>query len=103
MSKHRQFTAEFKTHIVLEVLSGTKSVAEPCRQHSLKPQLLSNWKSEFLEHARLVFQRDEQRSTEQARIAELERLVGRLTLELEAAKKVWPLWNAASTRNERSS
>lgn len=103
MSKHRQFTAEFKTQVVLEVLSGSKSAAELCRQHSLKPQLLSNWKSEFLTHATLVFQRDDQRSAEHTRIAELERLVGRLTLELDAAKKVWPLLNAAASRNGRPS
>ncbi len=40
-----------------------------------------------MENAAQVFRSAEQRSQEAARIAELERLIGRLTLELEVAKK----------------
>jgi putative transposase len=87
MSKHRTFTPEFKAQVVLEVISNTRSAAEACRAHSLKPQLLSRWKAEFIANAWKVFQSDEQRSEEQARIAELERLVGRQALELEVLKK----------------
>ena len=43
-----------------------------------------------------------QRSQEQARIAEPERLAGRLTLELEVAKKVSTSLGAALSRNEKS-
>jgi hypothetical protein len=46
----------------------------------------------------LVFRSDEQRNQEQARIAELERMVGRLTVELEVAKKVSQSWGAAMNR-----
>jgi transposase len=103
MGKHRSFTADFKAQIVLEVISGSRSAAEICRQHELKPQLLSTWKSELVDNAAKVFQRDEQQSGAQTRIAELERLVGRLTLELEVAKKASNLLSAASHRNGRSS
>jgi len=87
MSKHRKFTPEFKAQVVLEVISGAKNAAEICRQHDLKPQVISEWKSVFLENAAQVFQNSKSDGQEQARIAELERLVGRLTLELEVAKK----------------
>ena len=87
MSKHRKFTPEFKVQVVLEVISGAKNAAEICRQHDLKPQVISEWKSVFLENAAQVFQNSKSDGQEQARIAELERLVGRLTLELEVAKK----------------
>jgi len=87
MSKHRKFTPEFKAQVVLEVISGAKNAAEICRQHNLKPQVISEWKSVFLENAAQVFQNGKSDGQEQARIAELERLVGRLTLELEVAKK----------------
>ena len=40
-----------------------------------------------VQRAALAFAGEEQRSQEAARIAELERLVGRLTLESEIAKK----------------
>ena len=102
MGKHRTFTPDFKARVVLEVLSGRRSAAEVCRQHELKPQLLSLWKSELVNNAGKVFQHDEQRDHSQARIAELEQLVGRLTLELEVAKKASGLLSAASHRNGRS-
>jgi transposase len=102
MGKHRTFAPDFKAQVVLEVLSGSRTAAEVCRQHELKPQLLSLWKSELVDNASKVFQRDEQQDRTQARIAELERLVGRLTLELEIAKKASGLLSAASHRNGRS-
>jgi transposase len=88
MKQRRNFTPDFKAKAVLDVLMGVKSNGEVCREHRLKPEVLSRWKTDFVENAHLVFHSDEQRSQEQARIAELERLVGRLTLELEVAKKV---------------
>ena len=99
--KRRRFTPEFKAQVTLEVLMGVKHSAEACREYSLKPEILSRWKAELVENAHLVFRSDEQRSQEQARIAELERLAGRLTLELEVAKKVSQSLGAALNRSER--
>ncbi len=82
MAKCRTFTPEFKAKVALEVISGSQSAAKARRRYSPKPQVLSRWKAEFLDNAVRVFQSDEQRSQEQARIAELERLMGRQALEL---------------------
>jgi transposase-like protein len=100
MSKRRKITPEFKAQVVLEVISGTKSAAEICRQHDLKPQVISEWKSIFLENAAQIFQNGKSNGQEQARIVELERLVGRLTLELEVAKKASSLLSAHLSRSE---
>jgi transposase len=100
MTKRRSFTPEFKAQVVLEVISGSQSAAEVCRRYSLTPPLLSRWKGEFMENAARVFQSDEQRSQEQARIAELERLVGRQTLELEILKKVSGVLGSHLSRSE---
>ncbi len=48
MRQRRQFSAEFKARVVLEVLSGQKRAAEVCREHQLKPDLLSRWKADFV-------------------------------------------------------
>ncbi len=87
MARHRTFTPEFKAQEVLEILSGATSAAEISRQHQLKPQLVTEWKATFLANAANAFQADAQLREAQARIAELERLVGRQALELEVAKK----------------
>lgn len=87
MSSRRKFTPEFKAHVVLELLSGAKSSAEACREYQLAPQVLSQWKATLVERAAMVFGREEQSSQEAARLAELERLVGRLTMEREILKK----------------
>ncbi len=100
MSKRRTFSPEFKAQRVLEVLTGAKTATEICREHKLKPDLVSRWKLNFLQNAAKVFQGDEEIDPTQARIAELERLVGRLTLELEVAKKVSKLSKPPPSRNE---
>ena len=101
MQKRRQFTPEFKARLVLDVLTGVQSQAEVCRKHTLSPNLLALWKAAFLERAHTVFQSDETRSAEQARIAELERVLGRLTLENEILKKVSTRLTSAANGNER--
>jgi transposase len=101
MTQRRRFTAEFKAQVVLDVLSGSKSAAESCRQHQLNPQVLARWKTEFLERAPLVFEQDQLHSQEQERIAELERAVGRLTMQLDIAKKASTLLTSQSSRNGR--
>jgi transposase-like protein len=85
--RRRSFTPQFKAQVVLEVLSGQRSASESVRQHKLKPELISRWKDIALEGLEGLFQGDDQQSRDQDRIAKLERMVGRLTMELEVAKK----------------
>jgi transposase len=101
MAQRGRFTPEFKAQVVLELISGAKSQAEACRGYSLNPQMVSRWKAEFLEKAPQLFRTREQSSAEQARIAELERMVGRLTLELEVVKKASAMLNGKLSRSER--
>jgi putative transposase len=88
MQSRRHFTPEFKTRVVLDLLTGVQSQAEICRKHTLSPNLVALWKATFLEKAPLAFQSDASRSAELARVAELEQVLGRLTLENEILKKV---------------
>lgn len=83
----RQYTAEFKAKVVLQVLMGEKTSAEICRSHKLHSSVLNRWRKEFLDHATMIFEADSEHEGDQQRIADLERLVGQLTLQLEIAKK----------------
>jgi transposase-like protein len=101
MAKHRPFKPEFKARVVLQVLTGTKTAAQVCREHQISEQLLTTWKKHLLTHADLVFAQERESTAEQSRLAELERMVGRLTMELEAAKKASQLLSLPSKRNGR--
>lgn len=86
-SNRRQYSAEFKAKIVLQVLSGEKTVSDICRTHKLNANVVNRWRKEFLEQAPSLFERGDRHSEEEHKIAELERLVGQLTVQLEIAKK----------------
>ena len=86
--KRRRFTPEFKAEVVLEALRGESSQAELCRRHNLSEDQLSKWKQQVVENVASVFALTDKRSSEATeRIAQLEQLVGRLTLALEIEKK----------------
>lgn len=87
MRTRRNFSAEFKAKVVLEILSGTKSGAEICREHNLKPDLLSHWKNQLLTNASKVFENGASVDPQQARIEELEKLAGKQSLEIQILKK----------------
>ena len=93
MAKRRKFTAKFKAEVVLEALSGESSQAELCRRHNLSENQVSTWKRKpFLENAETFFESPEKHSDASLeRIAQLEQLVGRLTLALEIQKKALTL------------
>jgi transposase len=102
MTHRRQFTAEFKAQVVLELLSGAKSSAELCREHQLAASVLADWKTSFLARAASIFAGPDQRSAQDAtRIAELERLVGRLTLENDLLKKATSILQTRSQTRAR--
>ena len=89
MGKYRKYTAETKVRIVLEILRGEKSLAQASRDYQIKSSLLYRWKDQFLEGAKRSFAYGQ--AAEQKRradkVAELERIVGKLTMQLEIAKK----------------
>lgn len=90
MSKHKQYSAELKTQVVLEVLKGQKSLAQVCREYEVAADLVCHWRDVFLERAPQAFadpRTSGKAGKEQEQIAELERMVGRLTMELDASKK----------------
>ena len=86
--KRRSFGPEFKLKCVLDVLSGRKIPAQVCREHGLNESILARWRKQFSEHAPKIFASSKSNgaNAEVQQIAELERLVGRLTLELDASK-----------------
>ena len=88
MRGRRSYTPEFKARVVLEILAEGMSLAEASRRYKIKDTVLSRWRQQFIERAPQLFSSRRRGDQRDERIAELERIVGRLTVELEASKKV---------------
>lgn len=88
MSRKSIYSAEFKTKIVLEVLQGNKEINEIAAENNLNPNMVRNWRKEFLENASRVFNQSglekeakkKEESLEQERDKML-KTIGQLTLE----------------------
>ena len=51
----RNFSAKFKSALVIELLKGEKDLNTIVAENSIQPNLLRNWKKEFLDKAFVVF------------------------------------------------
>ncbi len=83
----RVFAPEVKARIVSDLLTGAASQAELARKYNVKPDLIAQWKHGALDRLAELFTGDERANQLDARIADLEQLVGRQALELEILKK----------------
>ena len=57
--KRRNFSAEFKAKVVLELLEGEKTLNEIASKYDLLPKSLQQWKKQFLENATLAFDKSQ--------------------------------------------
>lgn len=92
--KKREFSAAYKSEIVIEVLRGEKSVSEISAREELAPKQIHNWKKEFLENSYRAFSvtKDEREANNRAKEAvereqKLMAKVGQLTIEVDFLKK----------------
>ena len=89
----RNFNAKFKSDLVLELLRGEKDLNTLASENSIHPNLLRNWKKEFLDKASVVF--DDSRednlkdklAAERKEKASYARKVGQLTMQVDWLKK----------------
>ncbi|AIE84707.1 transposase [Fimbriimonas ginsengisoli] len=82
--RRRVFAPEFKLRLVVQIVSGQRTLADLSREHQIKDSLLARWRDQFLEKAPEMFGAA---PTGQERLAELEREIGRQHMELEILKK----------------
>ncbi|MCH7819850.1 MAG: transposase [Candidatus Marinimicrobia bacterium] len=87
----RRYGSSFKIDVVRKVESGL-SAAQVARRYQLSPHLVYKWLRLYRENPEKAFKRGGSREFEnldtEARVAELERKVGSLTMENEFLKKV---------------
>ena len=89
----RNFSAEFKTNLVLQLLKGEKELNVLAVENDIQPNLLRNWKKEFLANASLAFDNKrednlrEKLAEERKEKVEYAKKVGQLTMQVDWLKK----------------
>lgn len=88
------YSAEFKTSIVLEVIREDKTIVQIASEKKVDPKSIRDWKKEFLENSSLIFDRKKEIipykdkiSEKDREIDELYKQIGQLTVEVNWAKK----------------
>ena len=89
----RNFSAEFKTNLILQLLKGEKELNVLAVENDIQPNLLRNWKKEFLANAPLAFDNKREDNLrkklaeERKGKAEYAKKVGQLTMQVDWLKK----------------
>lgn len=89
----RNFSAKFKSELVIELLKGEKDLNTIATENNIQPNLLRNWKKEFLDKASVVFDDTrednlkEKLASERREKAEYAKKVGQLTMQVDWLKK----------------
>jgi len=100
MARHRSFSSEFKRQISREFLEGRAGMHELARRYSLSRNLIRLWvrkyeAGEFTDELAEAVRIAEY----EGKIAELERKVGQLTMEVDLLKKGARLGHASKDAN----
>lgn len=89
----RNFSAKLKSELVLELLKGEKDLNTIATENKIQPNLLRNWKKEFLDKASIVFDDSrEENLKEKLAVERKEKIayakkVGQLTMQVDWLKK----------------
>jgi len=87
MRARRSFTQDFKREITEAIVSGKISQLEVSRKYNISPVVVSRWKKEYCS-GKFFENTNPDYARIQIKIKELERMVGRLTMENDALKEM---------------
>ena len=91
--QRRNFSAKFKSDLVIELLKGEKDLNTLAVENNIQPNLLRNWKKEFLDNAAVVFDDKREENLKEKLIeerkekSEYAKKVGQLTMQVDWLKK----------------
>jgi len=92
--KRNTYEPEFKAKVVLKLLREEKTVSQIASEYGVHPNLISRWKTEFIEKMPAVFSKelsetDKLRKEYDAEKEELVKQIGQLSIENEWLKKTY--------------
>jgi transposase len=82
----RRYSARLKFQVALEALRGEKTPAQIAKAYRVYPNSVGIWKRWFLERGPGVFERAQEASASERRVAELEQLLGKKEVEIALLK-----------------
>src|SRR5262245_26940505 len=103
VARRRRFTTEQKLLVVNETLQPGMSISYVARRHGLSPSLVFRWRRLMSEGGKEAVRADEgvvpvsEARRLEERVRELERLLGRKTMEVEILKEALDLARAKKT------
>ena len=93
VSNKKKFLSKIQIRLVIELLKGEKNLNAIATENNIQPNLLRNWKKEFLDKASAVFDDTrednlkEKLALERKEKAEYAKKVGQLTMQVDWLKK----------------
>jgi transposase-like protein len=87
--QRKHYSSEFKSKVVLKVLSGEMTTAEIAKRFDVHPLMLTKWKKHVIDLLPSIFSRKPEQEREQwvQRESELFQQIGQLQYELAWLKK----------------
>ena len=86
MRSKRTYSVAFKRQVIEELLSGSATLGQLSRRYEISSGLIGYWKNRYLEGKLIEGKAANVRALE-AKIKDLEQMVGRLTMDNELLKK----------------
>lgn len=86
MGRRRSYSPKLRFQVVLEALTGDKTPGQIAKAYGVHPNSVGLWKRMFLERGPGLFAREGRSKEYEARIADLERLVGQKEVEIALLK-----------------
>jgi transposase-like protein len=83
-----RFTAAQKANAAFSLMKGEKTSVEIAKELGCHPTLIGEWRDRLLTAAHGIFESPQSRDDQAKEVAQLEQMVGKLTVQLEFAKKV---------------
>lgn len=88
MKKRKTYTPAQKLNATLELIKGEKTNVEIARSLGCHPTILADWKEAVEKNGTLVFEHQAEETTKDRKIAKLERLIGKLSVQNDFLEKL---------------
>ena len=84
--KRREFTKEFKLQVITDAEAG-KPMSQVAGEHQVNANTIAKWRKQLRQYKDKALAGNGRAYSDEARTAELERMVGRLTMGNDLLKK----------------